>query len=127
MRRVAPVAAGSSLLALARGEVLKQEAKTAFAVVFGGLAILTLLVLRRIADWFFCLVPTILSLCLSAAAITATGQLIGVSSLTAAMLALTMSICASLLLMLAGREEKGPHLVHAIVLPRVHDWYSGFE
>jgi uncharacterized protein len=107
MRKLQPLAAGTPVVALARNEIMHHEAAIAVAMAFAALAAVTLVLLRNLLDWMVAMVPVGLALCLSAAVIVGTGQVIASSSLGAAMTAMAMCLSSSIILVLRARQANG--------------------
>ena len=102
MRRLTPQAAGLPIVALARNEIVHHEAILALAPALAIAGFLTLAFTRRVDGAIVAMAPSLLALCLCAAAVVVTGQLIDAAALAAVSMALALSLSSSLTLALDG-------------------------
>ncbi len=113
--------AGAAITALVEGDAIRVQAIAALTIMFASLAALTLLYLRNVGDWLLTFLPVGLGLCLAAAFVTATGQLVATATLAAAMVAMAMCLASSLILVMddAGASRAPPTHFRTAFLPMI--------
>jgi uncharacterized protein len=106
LRKLSPDVAGVPVVALARNEIMHHESILALGPALALAGLIALAMARRPHRMVVALVPTALALCLCAAALVTSGELIDATALAALSTAIALSFAASLTLALGTDPPK---------------------